>query len=180
MGWSVRTQGGEQLKELQARIKEAGDKGMNRKFRKEVRRAGAATVEKVKARALTVKVKSLDPPRSARSGRHHGPRSSGLRARVARAVGISQTKKGIRIRVSARKVGAYGVTLPRYLDASLGGRWARWRHPVFWPEIGTAPPTRVVGQTGGPYFFVVIRGDRAKFRAAVIVVMEQTAKELTA
>lgn len=179
MAWSVKTQGMEQLRELEYRIKEAGDTGMRRKFRRRIRDAGRPTVAKVKAAAMGVKVTSLNPPTVARRGRRRGPRSSGLRARVANSVGVSVTRKGIRIRASARKVGAYGLTLPRYLDADLGPKWKRWRSPIFWSDISSAPPTRVKQQTGEPFFFVTIRRDYGVYRAVVIVVMNETAKELT-
>jgi hypothetical protein len=177
VGWSARTEGAPKLKELQHRIKEAGDSGMRRKFRKEIRQAGGPTVAKLRAAVVGVKVSSLDKPSITRHGRHRGPRSSGLRARVARSIGISQTRKGIRIRASARKVGDYGITLPRYLDAGLT-RFKRWRHPVFWRDMNSAPPTRVTQQTGQPWFFVTIRSDYGRFRGAVEQVMEQTKREL--
>ena len=178
MAWSVRTEGGAQLKELQIRIKEAGDKGMNRKFRKNIREAGRPAVLAVKAAAMEVNVTSAGPSATPRRGRRRARQSSGLRARVSRAVGISQTRKGIRIRVSARKVGEYGITLPRYLDADLT-RFKRWRSPIFWSDLSSAPPTRVKQQTGSPFFFVTIRKHRPGFRKAAFDVMNETGRELT-
>lgn len=177
MGWSVRTEGAQQLTELQARIKQAGDTGMNRKFRKEVREAGSGTVEKIRARLTTLRVTSATPPTRVRKGRHYGPRSSGLRARVARSVGISVTRRGIRIRASARKIGAYGITLPRYLDSTVGRFW-RWRYPIFQESLRAAHHKRVGQLKGAAFFFIVIRADRGKYEAAVLAVMEQTKKEL--
>lgn len=182
MAWSVRTEGGEKLRELQLRIKHAGDSGMNRKFRKNIRDAGRPAVTDIKAAVMRVKVTPSQPVKKPRTGRHRGRRSSGLRARVARATGISQTRKGIRIRVSARKMGPYGLTLPRYLDADIPGRgrWRRWRYPVFWPgPIGTAHEKRVRQQTGSPYFFVTVQRHRASFRRAAFKVMDETGRELT-
>lgn len=182
MAWNVSTKGAQQIRDLSAQIKAAGGDGtMLRKFRKEIRDAGAPCVADLKSAVMGVKVTRGNDPYARRTQRtgvaprrstsRWGPRSTGLRARVADAVGISQTKKGIRIRVSATKVGPYGTSLPRYLDWTLP-RSKRWNHPVFGNR------SVWVTQQGSPWFFVTIDQHRTSFRAAVFDVLEQTKQEL--
>lgn len=166
-------QGFQRLQELRARIKEAGDSGMNRKFRSNVRKAGQPVVANLQAKVMTVKVTS------SRGGKAPPDRSTGLRARTASTIKISQTRNGIRIVVSAKKFGLYGVTLPRYLDAELA-KWTRWRYPVFWKgQMGTAPSSRIKQQTGQHWFFATIRKDGPAFEKAVDDVMDETERELS-
>lgn len=169
---TAKVHGFRQLEELQARIKAAGNGGMNRKFRRNINRAGKPTVVKLQTAAMRVKVTS------SRDGKGRPKRSTGLRARTASAILISQTKNGIRIVVSAKKVGPYGVTLPRYLDAELA-KWKRWRYPVFWHDLSSAPPTRVQQQTGQHWFFATIREHRPAFEKAVSDVLDETERELS-
>lgn len=170
----VSVQGGEELRELSRKLKAQGRGDLQKKLRRNIREAGKPVVADMRSAVMGVKVTS------SKGGTARPDRSTGLRARTARAIGISQTRKGIRIRVSANKFGPYGVTLPRYLDADAGPRWKRWRSPIFWPgPIGTAPAKRVKQQMGSPYFFSTIRKHRAAFRRAVFEAMEQAAKELT-
>lgn len=170
----VSVQGAEELQKLSRRLKEQGRGDLQKKLRRNIREAGKPVVTDMRGAAMGVKVTST------KGGTARPDRSTGLRARTARAIGISQTRKGIRIRVSAKRFGPYGVTLPRYLDADAGPRWKRWRSPIFWPgPIGSAPASRVKQQTGSPYFFSTIRKHRAAFRRAVFEAMDDTAKELT-
>lgn len=169
----VSIEGARQMKELSARLKKADRNDLYKKLRRNFKEAGRPTVAKIRQAAMDVKVTSE------KGGTVRPVRSTGLRARAARATGLSVTKRGIRIVVSAKKFGPYGVTLPRYLDADLR-RWKRWRSPIFWPgPISTAPPTRVKQQLGQPYFFVTIKQDRARFRRAAFKALEETADELT-
>lgn len=169
---SVRVQGGQQLKTLTAQLKASGRVDLQRNLRREIREAGRLVVGQLRGAVMAVKVTST------KGGTTPPVRSTGLRLRTARAVGISTTRKGVKIRVSAQRFGPYGVTLPRYLDADLK-RWVRWRHPVFHPgPIGTAPPRRVVQQKGQPYFFRTIRRNLRRFEQAVLKAMDDTEREL--
>lgn len=181
MGWEVSTKGAQQIRELSVRIKDAGDKGMMTKFRRNIREAGAPCVQELRTAVMGVKVtRGNDPfarrtketgvaPR--RSTNRWGPRSTGLRARVAASIGVSQTKKGIRIRASATKIGPYGASLPKYLDGTLR-LYKDWRHPVF------GDTETWVSQKGQPWFFSTITRHRAGFRKAVFEVLNETAEEL--
>lgn len=181
MGWEVSTKGAQQIRELSVRIKDAGDKGMMRKFRRNIRAAGDPCVQELRGAVMGVKVTRGDDdfarrtketgvaPR--RSTTRWGPRSTGLRARVAASIGVSQTKKGIRIRASATRIGPYGKSLPRYLDGTLRG-YKDWRHPTF----GNRKVW--VNQHGQPWFFSTITKHRASFRKAVFAVLDETGEEL--
>lgn len=183
-------QGATELHKLGKRLKEAGRDDLRRKMRKHIRQAGKPVVADMKRAVLGVNVtRSLDDysrrweggtggrfvlredlsgPREGRFGR----RTTGLRARTANALRVSQTRKGIRILVSAQRFGDYGLTLPRYLDTEAGPRWKRWRHPVFgdrevWVE-----------QRGEPWFFVTFNRHRTKFINAVDDAIKEMLREL--
>lgn len=177
----VSAQGAKDLKELAQKIKEADRKDLRRKFRERIKAAGDSTVKDVRAAAMRVNVtRGNDPyirrtqetgvaPR--RSTDRWGPRATGLRARTARATGISLKRNGIWIKVSAKKFGDYGVTLPRRLDGTLP-RWRKLRHPVFGnPEVW-------VEHKGEAYFFVTIRQHKAAFQKAVGLAIDDTKREL--
>lgn len=109
---------------------------------------------------------------SSKGGQARPSRSTGLRARTAGAVETKVTRRGVRIQVSAKKFGAYGRTLPKYLDAELIS-FKQHRHPVFgnrdvWVE-----------QRGQPYFFVTIRHAEAVFHRAVTKRMDRALNDLT-
>lgn len=175
-------QGARELRELGQRIKEAGRDDLRRKMRKHIRDAGKPVVADMKRAVLGVGVtRGNDPYRRRteetgsaprRSTDRWGPRTTGLRARTARALTTSQTRKGIRILVSAQRFGDYGLTLPRYLDSTASPRWRRWRHPVFgdrdvWVE-----------QRGDPWFFVTFARHKGRFINAVDDAIDETLREL--
>lgn len=164
--WSVVTRT-DQVDRLLRRLKEEGRGDLVRRMRRNIRVAGRPVVADLRRAALGVRVTS------GRGGSVPPDRSTGLRARVAAAVTISTTKRGVRIRVPAGRVGEHGRSLPRYLDAELNN-YKRWRHPVFghrerpWVE-----------QRGSPYFFVTIRKHYPEFRRAVLAAMDEAGRELT-
>ncbi|MGH8010248.1 MAG: hypothetical protein ACREQ3_24910, partial [Candidatus Binatia bacterium] len=146
----VSIEGARRLEELSRRLKAEGRGETQRHLREQIQEAGGPVLRDLRRAVMKVKIIS------SRGGKSEPRLSTGLRARTSRATMISHTRHGIRIRVSERRFGDYGVTLPRYLDSSLP-RWQRWRHPVFWPgPIGTAPAKRVVQQRGQPWFFTTI------------------------
>lgn len=156
--------GTQRLKKLSRELKAAGRGDLRREMRKEIREAGKPVVEDVRRAVMAVDVTS------SRGGTAPPDTSTGLRARVARATGLSITANGIRIRVSGRRMGG-DARLAKYLDASLGS-YARWRHPVFgnrdvWVE-----------QRGEPYFFNTIRNHTRDFRKAIDDAMAKTAAKI--
>jgi hypothetical protein len=164
-GLIVSAQGATELRELAAKVKAAGRGDLRKKLRKNIRDAGKPVIADLRGAAMGVRMTST------RGGTARPDRSSGLRARTARAVGLSQTRNGIRIRVSAARFGPYGTSMPRYLDASLP-KCRTFRHPVFGNrEVWTE-------QSGSPWFFVTINKHRARFRRAVFEAMDELAKEL--
>lgn len=191
----VSVEGSREMKELATRLKKLKREDLRKKLRANLKAAGDPAVQAIRGAAMQVKVtrgldhhsqvwsdtekrmvrkQGLPGPRETRWGR----RSTNLRLRVARATNVSVTQRGIRIKVSAKKVGDYGVTLPRYLDGSMR-RWRRWRHPVFFPgSISEAPPNLVVEQHGSPYFFDTIKAHRAAFRKAAFKAIDEIGDEL--
>lgn len=174
-------QGATELHKLGKRLKEAGRDDLRRKMRKHIRQAGKPVVADMKRAVLGVNVTRGDDPyrrrteetgiAPRRSTDRWGPRTTGLRARTGHALGISQTRKGIRILVSAQRFGDYGLTLPRYLDGSLRN-FRRWRHPVFGNrEVW-------VTQHGDPWFFVTFNRHRTRFINAVDDGIKEMLREL--
>lgn len=169
----ARGQSSAALRDLNRHLKAAGRVDLAKNMRKQIKQAGDPVVQEIRAAALAVKVQSP------RDGQGTPKRSTGLRKRVAAATGISQTQKGIRIRVSETKFGPYGVTLPRYLDGSLSPRWARWRSPSFWKgPISTAPPSRIKQMRGQPYFLNTINRHKDDFRRAVDQAAQDALREM--
>lgn len=177
----IAAQGAHELKELGRKFKEYDRADLRRLMRKRIKAAGKPVVADLRRAVMGVTItRGNDPyirrteetgvaPR--RSTDRWGRRSSGLRARTARAIGISQTRKGIRILVSPRKFGDYGVTMPRRLDASIP-KYRKLRHPVFgnrevWVE-----------HIGDPWFFVTIYKHRARFEKAVDAAIDEMKREL--
>lgn len=160
----VSVDGAQRLKQLSRDLKAAGRGDLQRDMRREIRAAGKPVVEDIRRAVLGVDVSS------SRGGTAPPDRSTGLRARVAKATGISTTARGIRIRVSGRRLGD-DAKLAKYLDASLG-RYARWRHPVFGNRDNWAQ------QQGEPYFFNTIRKHTKDFRKAVDTAMAKTAAKI--
>jgi hypothetical protein len=167
--------GAPEMRNITARFKTAGRVDLNQKLRRNIGRAGQPVVAEIRAAAMAVRITS------SRDGQGRPKGSTHLRARVAAATLLSQTKNGIRFKVSANRVdpNGYGVTLPRYLDASINRRFVRWRHPVFFPgPIGEAPPRRVTQQSGSPFFFVTIKRHKRDFEKAVVSAVDEAAKEM--
>lgn len=178
----ISNEGARDLRQLGERIKAAGRDDLRKKMRRNIRDAGKPVVADLRSAVMRVKVtRSSDPYQrraqeagvtSRRSTSRWGTRSTGLRARTARAIGVSQTRKGIRIKVSAARFGDYGVTLPRYLDTEASPRWKKWRHPVFGnPEVW-------VEQRGQPWFFTTFSQHRERFVQAVSDAVDEMIREL--
>jgi hypothetical protein len=166
---SLRVQGGVQIRELSAKLKEAGRGDLTRKMRANIRKEANPVIADLRRAVMSVQVASLPP--NDRGGRGRPDRDTGLRRRVASALTTSVTAKGVRIVVSARRVGNYGAALPKYLDASLP-KYQIWRHPVFGRGVWVA-------QRGQPWFFETIMRHATDFRKAVLAALDETARKLT-
>jgi hypothetical protein len=164
---TLRVQGGLALRDLSSELKgHANRQQLSRRMRANVRAAGAPVVADLRRAVLAVEVESDQ------GGFARPDRDRGLRQMVARALAISITQKGIRIRVNEKKVDPrYGRSLPRYLDASLQ-KYQRWRHPVFGHDVW-------VEQKGQPWFFVTILRHADDFRRAVLKALDDTIDELS-
>lgn len=177
-------QTGRRLKELEDRLKDAdrpGGKAL-RRLRQDIRRTAKPVEAQLKTAVMGVRwTRGNDPyarrtreggapPR--RSTRRHGPRTTALRLRTARAIGTSVTRRGIRIRVSERKFGSYGKAMPRYMDGELRN-YRRLRHPVF------GDPDTWVEFHGKRWFFQTIRRNERRFDRAVNQTMDRVMVEIT-
>lgn len=170
---AVSAEGAAALGALSRRLKDAGRGDLQKQLRREIRDAGRPVITDIRQAVMNVDVSS------SRGGTARPDRSTGLRARTAKATGLSVTKRGIRIRVRGKRVDPQYPSLVKYLDGTLG-KYGRWRHPVFWPgPIGTAPARRVVQQSGEAYFFVTINKHRRQFRRAVFEAIERTNEQIT-
>lgn len=157
--------GYEQFRDLSKSLKRAGRGDLQRNLRRSIRSAGRPTEVALRSAVMRVQVTS------SRRGTARPDVSTGLRARVARAIGTSVTQRGIRIRVDEKKVGPYGRSLPRYLDGSIAS-YRRWRHPVF------GQPTVWTEQSGSAWFFTTIQSRQGTFQRAVLDAMDDTTREL--
>jgi hypothetical protein len=164
--FGLHVEGGEKYKALSRDLRAQGRGDLQRRLRAGIKDAGKPAVADVRASARAVQVTS------SKGGHARPDTSTHLRERVAKATTIAVRQKGIRIKVSAKKVGPYGVVLPKYLDASLG-RYQRWRHPVFGNR------SNWVEQKGQPYFGVTIKRHAQDFRRALLDVMDDVGRELT-
>lgn len=164
--WTV-TQSSPQLDRLLRRLKDEGRGDLERRMRRNIRTAARPVVADLRRAVMAVEVTS------SRGGAAPPVRSTGLRARVAAAVTVSTTRRGVRIRVPAGRVGDHGRSLPRYLDADLE-RYRRWRHPVFGDR-----EREWVQQRGQPWFFTTIHRHNQTLRRAVVAAIDEAARELT-
>lgn len=165
MSISLNVDGQRSFRELSRDLAAAGRGDLRKRLRQEIRAAGRPVVADVRRAALGSGF------RSSRGGHAYPDRSTNLRKRIAAATQVSVTKRGIRIKVNARKVGEYGASLPRYLDATLP-RNQRLRHPVFGNrDVWTQ-------QRGQGFFFATINRHHGDFRRAVLAAMDRTIEEL--
>lgn len=163
----VAVQGAEQLRDLSKRLKAQGNGRLQRKLRSSIRDAAKPAEADLKAAALGMRFTS------SQGGKARPDKSTGFRTRLSRAVGTSISGRGtIRLRVSEKKFGPYGRTLPKYSDAELQ-RYKRLRHPVFGNRDNW------VQQQGSPWFFTTIRRHRRDFRRAVFKAMDDVGREIT-
>lgn len=163
-GLSLRVQGGVQLKQLSADLRQAGRGDLSRKMRRNIRVAARPVMADLRTAIMNVQVSSD------KGGRVRPDTDTQLRSRIARAIEVRTTTRGIRLVVNAKRVGAYGTTLPKYMDATITV-YRRWRHPVFGHDVWVA-------QTGQPWWFTTINRHATTFRRAVLDALDETIREL--
>lgn len=158
---SVEVDLGQRYAGVVQRLKLAGRGDMQRRMVKEIRKRGKPAVDAVRA-----SLRGADLPARPSRG---GGRSSGLRARAARAVGVTTTGGGISIRVQGKKVDpAYGTSLVLALNGVT-----RLRHPVFGNRSAW-----VTQRGGGDRFYRALDPFAADWRADVERVMDEVVREI--
>lgn len=131
----MKVTGAHRYKALSRKLRKAAEgKDLQRKLTKSIRKEGQPALAAVRAAWLTVDVTSLAP--NDRGGVGRPDTSTGLRARVARATGLSTTQRGIAIKVSGRRVDPKYPSLVWYLNGFP--RAKPWRHPVFGHNVWVA------------------------------------------
>lgn len=131
----MRVTGADRYRALSRRLKKAaGGNDLQRKLTKAIRKEGAPALAATRAAWLAVDVTSLAP--NARGGHARPDRSTGLRARVARATTLSTTQRGIALKVNGRRVDPEYPSLVFYLNGMPRGR--NWRHRVFGHDVWVA------------------------------------------
>jgi hypothetical protein len=108
--WQVSFQMGQEWRDLNRRLRHAGDKGLTKELRKAVRLAAKPGRDAAKLAARSIKAK--------------GPRSTGLRKRMATGIGIKAT--GTQVRIVTRMPKGWMTRVPRGFEFGKG-----WRHPLF-------------------------------------------------
>jgi hypothetical protein len=129
-----------------ARQLRAVDPKLKNSLTRRIRAAGKPIVQDVRAAVLAAPAK--------------GPRHTGLRAAIAKAVTIatstSKGNPGIRFRVPGNRMPSGQRSLPPYFEGYRGN----WRHPVFGNREVWVP------QDAHPYFYPTIRRHADDFRDA--------------
>jgi hypothetical protein len=163
----MKVSGADRYKALSRRMKKAGRGDLQRKLTKAVRKEGGPALAAVRAAWLTVDVTSLAP--NDRGGHGRPDASTGLRARVARATGISATQRGIAIKVAGRRVDPKYPSLPFYLNGLP--RAKPWRHRVFGHDVW-------VGQRGQEVFAPTLKGFSPQWRQGCEDAMDELVAEI--
>jgi len=164
----LRIAGGIELRALIRDLKAQARGDLVRKLRRNIRQAAGPVIGDLRSAVMQVDVIADPASRTPGRGYRHRPH---LRERVAQAITISITAKGVRIRVSAQKIGPYGTVLSKYLDAEIA-QYRRWRHPVFGHDVW-------VVQHGQPWFFTTISNHEDDFRRAVLDAIDDIRRELS-
>ena len=147
------------MRRIARELRRLDDQELKKRFRKELRKAAAPLVPKVRASI-----------RSIPSKRAYSP--DGLRGTLAKAtrleVKTTGREAGVAIRVDGRKMPAHMKSLPSMAEGKK-----RWRHPVFGNrEVW-------VTQTPHPYFDNVVRAAGPACRLAVIKVLDGISRDIS-
>lgn len=149
--WEVAFQFGREWKAVQRQLRHAGATGLRKELRKAVREAAKPGRNAAKAAARAIPAA--------------GPRSRGLRRRIARGVGVEVT--GTRVRIVTRMPKGMEM-LPRGFDTAKG-----WRKPLFGDR------ERWFTQPGHPWFRVTIAKTAPKARSEMKAAMDRVAAQIT-
>ncbi|MFF7966763.1 hypothetical protein ACFZC3_15525 [Streptomyces sp. NPDC007903] len=157
MSFVVRDSG--DLRRIARELRQMDDKKLKAKFRKELRKAAAPLVPKVRQSIRSI------PSKQAYA-------ADGLRANLARATRIevktAGRAAGVAIRVDGRKMPAHMKSLPSMVEGKK-----RWRHPVFGNrEVW-------VDQHRQPYFYNAVRTAGPLARRAVSRVLDDITREIS-
>lgn len=154
--WGLRH--GNDLRRISRELRGMDDKQVKKRFRKELRKAAAPLVPKVRASI-----------RSIPSNRGYSP--DGLRAALAKAVKLEVKtvgrQAGVAIRVDGRKMPSHMKSLPSMVEGKK-----RWRHPVFGRDVW-------VNQTPHPYFYNTLRVAGPVSRQAVSRVLDGISRDIS-
>lgn len=122
--------------------------------------------------ALTRRIRAAGKPvvadvrRAVLAAPAHGPRHTGLRAAIAKAVTLatstSKGNPGIRFRVPGSRMPSGQRSLPPYFE----GYRSNWRHPTFGHKVWKDGRSAWQPQGAHPYFFRTIQGHADDFRDA--------------
>lgn len=146
------------LRRISRELRQMDDKKLKAKFRKELRKAAAPLVPKVRASI-----------RSIPSSRGYSP--DGLRGALSKATRLEVKtvgkQAGVAIRVDGRKMPAHMKSLPSMVEGKK-----RWRHPVFGQrEVW-------VNQAKEPYFYHVVCVAGPASRRAVSKVLDGISRDI--
>jgi hypothetical protein len=149
---------GADLAEVSRKLKKAGNGEVTKQFRTELRAVASPLVPAVRASIDAIPVK--------------GTKSTGLRGRLKKAVGLRVRASGrnaqVSILMTPGKMPAGEYSLPAMMEGTK-----TWRHPVFGDDDNW------VGQPSHPYFFPVVRRLGPAAKVAVNKVVKNITKEIT-
>ncbi|MFJ8153970.1 hypothetical protein [Streptomyces sp. NPDC094468] len=157
MSFTVRDSG--DMRRIARELGRMDDKELKKRFRKELRKAAAPLVPKVRASIRRIPSKQRYTP-------------DGLRGTLARAtrleVKTTGREAGVAIRVDGRKMPAHMKSLPSMVEGKK-----RWRHPVFGNrEVWVDQPKQ-------PYFYNVVRAAGPASRRAVYRVLDGISRDIS-
>lgn len=156
------------LRRISRELRRMDDKELKKRFRKELRKAAAPLVPKVRASIRSIPAK-------------RGYSAAGLRGRMSRAtrleVKTTGRNAGVAIRVDGRKMPSGQKRLPALMEGEGVQRGrrvdTRWRHPVFGNrEVW-------VQQDSHPYFFPVVGMAGPASRRAVTKVLDGISRDIS-
>lgn len=167
---STRVVGGIELRRLTRQLKDLQRRDLSRRLRAKIRQATNPVIRDLRTAVMNVEVTALPPGRAGGARRWARPEHE-LRRRVAAAITTSITANGVRIKVSANRIGPYGSSLAKYLDAEIT-QYRRWRHPVYGHDVW-------VLQRGQPWFFATISDRANDLERAVLEAVDEIKRELS-
>ncbi|GGM55474.1 hypothetical protein GCM10012275_28240 [Longimycelium tulufanense] len=141
---------GKEFKTVVAAMKEI-DKSLPKQLRRQLREAVKPLAEQARANVRAIPT--------------HGDKTTGLREKVARGVGIRTSTRNL-VRVTTRMPQKNMAVIPRGLDTESG-----WRHPVFGDKN-----VWVQQKTGGSWFREEIAEGRDEVAEELQEVLDNAAK----